>query len=361
VPSDVPPHGVAPAEEPETSHPGTAFAAVDVGGTTIKSALITDTGDVLIQPPVATGAGQDALDNVEGVLRRLIAAAAGRGAEVESAGLAVPGLVDPAGGTVRYAANLGWTDLPLRRRLNSEFHLRVGVENDARAGAAAHLAVHAATHPAGPRTGPTATGAGGAAREAGGARPRSFVFIPIGTGVSAGVVLDGVVLAGATGAGGEFGHVPVLPGGEVCGCGARGCLEAYASGAGVARRYQVSSGDTRQVSAADVVSRLGSDVHADEVWSQAVRALALGLAGLTALLDPQRVVLGGGVAHAGARLLDPLRRDLQALLPWRPAPEVLLSPFGDRATLVGAAALAIGRRGTPEHRSYLLRRLAAQP
>ena len=341
--------------ESHTPRPGTAFAAIDVGGTTIKSALITDTGDVVLQPPVATGAGQDALDNVEGALQRLIAAAAGRGAEVESAGVAVPGLVDPASGTVKYATNLDWTDLPLRQRLSSRSHLRISVENDARAGAAAHITSHLATARTGPTDGQVAAPTTGAAR------PSSFVFIPIGTGVSAGVVLDGVVLAGATAAGGEFGHVPVLPGGEVCECGARGCIEAYASGASVARRYTVLSGGTQQISAADVVSRLGSDLNADEVWAQAVRALALGLAGLTALLDPYSIILGGGVARAGGRLLDPLRRDLQALLPWRSAPEVLLSPFGDRATLVGAAALAIGERGTPEHRSYLLRRLATEP
>ena len=137
---------------------------------------------------------------------------------------------------------------------------------------------------------------------------------------------------------GELGHVPVHPGGEPCACGQRGCLEVYASASGIARRYSARTGAS--ATAAEVVARAASDVLAGAVWQEAVDALALALTTATMLVDPGAIVLGGGLAGAGAALRDPLAAALSEHLRWRPAPPVEVSPIADRLGLLGAAQLA---------------------
>ncbi|MGH1524279.1 ROK family protein [Leifsonia sp. L25] len=165
-----------------------------------------------------------------------------------------------------------------------------------------------------------------------------FVLVPIGTGVAAALVTAGGTITGATGAAGEFGHIPVIPGGEQCTCGQRGCLEVYMSGAGVARRYREAGGEP--LSTRRIVARLGSDPLADRVWGEAVDVLAQGLTILTLLLDPKVIVLGGGVSHAGDALFAPLEHAVSAGLAWRERPAIVRSGLGGDAGRAGAGLLA---------------------
>ena len=135
----------------------------------------------------------------------------------------------------------------------------------------------------------------------------------------------------------------MVPGGEECPCGQRGCLEVYASGGGVARRYVAMGG--AEYSSREIVARLGFDQLADQVWGDAVRVLAQGLAILTLLLDPRVIVIGGGFAQAGETLLGPVRERLADLLVWRDRPEVVQSVLGDEAGRTGAAILAFHAAG----------------
>lgn len=291
-----------------------AVAAVDVGGTTLKGAAFSSQGDLLINRIVDTfGIAGSATASLFRLIRDLIDGAALGGETVEAIGIASPGLVDSNIGTVRYAANLGWADLPLATHLRQEFTLPVVLEHDARAAVVAERAI-ALPHVL-----------------------NELLFIPIGTGLAAAIVVNGVVVRGATGGAGEFGHMQVVPNGDLCVCGQSGCIEAYSSGGAILRRYIQAGGVA--ASAADVVSRIGSDPVATHIWQEAIDALATGIVGLAAVLDPEQVVLGGGVARAGAALLDPLRSAVDRRLAWRNPPSFELSRMGTHAGLVGAALL----------------------
>jgi glucokinase len=163
--------------------------------------------------------------------------------------------------------------------------------------------------------------------------------MPIGTGIAAAIVLDGALRTGG-GYAGEIGHADVGHA-ERCGCGATGCLEAIASSAAIARRYTAKAG--RAVAgAAEVVAAAGDgDPDAMQVWQDATDALARGVALLATLLGPEVVVLGGGLAMAGERLVTPIARKLTELLTFQRTPELRLAELGDEAGSLGAGLLAL--------------------
>ncbi len=200
---------LAVSESDRASHP--AVIAVDIGGTSAKGALVDIDGHVLKSSRIATGgSGAETVTRIADLLTDLVAGAEDLGRSVVGAGVVSPGLIDSATGTVRYASTLGWTDVPLARLLTDATGLPVAVDHDVRAAGAAE-------------------GAYGAA-----AGSRNVVFAAIGTGVAASLTSDGRAVEGAISGAGELGHIPVVPGGELCACGQRGCLEVYFSGAGLA-------------------------------------------------------------------------------------------------------------------------------
>ncbi|WP_431246345.1 ROK family protein [Leifsonia xyli] len=292
--------------------------AVDLGGTAMKGAVVGQDGATVAESTRATPA-ENILAALVGMLGELRRTAADDGHDVVGAGVATPGMLDEQRGLVHYASNLGWRDVPLLDILRSELQLPVAVGHDVRA-------------------------AGLAERNTGAAQGfADFALVPIGTGVAAALVSSGGAVTGATGAAGEFGHIPVIPGGEPCTCGQRGCLEVYMSGAGVARRYRAAGGDA--LSTRRIVGRLGADPLADRVWSEALDVLAQGLDILTLLLDPGLIVLGGGVSHAGDALFVPLAERMSAGLAWRESPPVVRSALGGDAGRAGAALLAFAAAG----------------
>lgn len=316
---------LAVAESPRASRP--AVVAVDIGGTSAKGALVDTDGHVLRSARVATGgSGAETVTRIAGLLTDLIAGARESGRSVVGAGVVSPGLIDSATGTVRYASTLGWTDLPLAQLLSEAIGLPVAVAHDVRAAGAAELAYGAA------------------------AGSRNVVFAAIGTGVAAAISSDGRTLEGAIAGAGELGHIPVVPGGELCACGQRGCLEVYFSGAGLARRYAAATDGVHGESpdAAGVIARVGVDPIATRVWSEGLDALAAGLTTLTLLVDPEVIVLGGGVAQAGEALLGPLRERVSAGLTWREAPRLETAALGTHAGRIGAAMLAFAAAGRSE-------------
>lgn len=302
----------------------TAVIAIDIGGTTLKGAAVGRDGRVILKRDEATFAiNDDALAGVIALAQALLNGARNEGYDVQSVGLASPGLVDPSSGTIVYAANLQWESLALSKELNRRFEIPVYVEHDARAGAIGERAAQSGD----PR------------------RFRDFVFIPIGTGVSAAVVTAGSLVTGATGASGEFGHVSVFPEGEMCVCGRGGCIEAYASATSIVARYLLLGGVG---SAPQIVDRLNEDTAAAQVWGDAIEALARGVVSLVAVLDPAVVIIGGGLSRSGSALLEPLRHRVQELLTWRAAPVIQLSSLGSHAGLIGAANLAWNGQELPQ-------------
>ncbi|MFI9721353.1 ROK family protein [Streptomyces sp. NPDC052396] len=296
--------------------------ALDVGGTTIKAALVSQDHTLLHETrrPTAAAKGPDAVVNgildLAAELRTLGETRYGR--TPEAAGIAVPGIVDTRTGTAVYAANLGWRDVPLKERLGERLGLPVTVGHDV-------------------RTGGLAEGRIGAGR----ATDR-FLFMPVGTGIAGAIGIDGRIEEGAHGSAGEIGHIRVRSGPDAppCGCGATGCLEALASASAISRAWARTTGD-RTADAADCAKAVRSgDPRARAVWQQAVDALADGLViGLT-LLDPHTLIIGGGLAEAGETLFTPLRAAVQERLTFQRLPLIVPAALGDTAGCLGAGLLA---------------------
>ncbi|WP_275413583.1 ROK family protein [Plantactinospora endophytica] len=289
--------------------------AVDVGATTMKGAVFGEDGGVRHSVVVPSRADGDPVGALRELCRRLHAEAVAGGAAPAGIGVVTPGIVDEAAGLVRYASNIRFRDVPLRALVHDDLGLPVVIGHDARAAGVAEAVAGA------------------------GRGLANFLLLPLGTGIAATVVLDGQPVPGTAWSAGEVGHMPVYPGGEPCTCGQRGCLEVYASAGGLARRYARLGGDPGLDSRA-IAAAAATDPLAGEVWDTATQALGIALATLTLTLDPARIVLGGGLAEAGAQLFDPVRDALRAALAWRTAPEVVPSAFGAQAARVGAAILA---------------------
>jgi glucokinase len=303
-----------------TSDGGVAVLGVDVGGTVIKSLASRRDREVVLRDRTPTLAGE----GPEAVISRIADWCAGLAAKTSAAtgsppaalGLAVPGVVDEAAGVARFAANIGWHDVPLRELLSDRLGLPVALVHDVRSAGLAERVV----------------GAGRGSRD--------FLLVQIGTGIAGALVLDGLPYAGAHGLGGELGHLTVDPAGAACGCGGRGCLETIASASAVARRYRQLSG-CPGVSAAEVAERAAAgEAAAVQAWDEAVAALAAALAWYQGVLDPGLVVLGGGLASAGQILLGPLRDKLAASLSFQRMPDIAVSPLGEEAACHGAALAA---------------------
>jgi glucokinase len=313
--------------------------AIDVGGTLLKGGVCDRDGAIVTgdrRPTVRDDA--DALvDGIVAFARDLADEGRRRfGADgVAGVGLAVPGLVDEARGVALRAVNLPWRDLALAEIAAERLGLPVALSHDVRAAAAAEAAL-------------------GAGRDA-----DDFLFVAIGTGIGAAIVADGRPFPGAHGRAGELGHMVVEPDGPPCACGASGCLEAIASAAAIEQAHAAAGGGggsardrggsaaagsrdaSPRVSAREIAALAqAGDPVARAVWARAARALGAALAAAVALVDPGLIVLGGGLAEAGPRLLDPVAAELGERSHLGPAPRVVGAELGADAGCRGAALLA---------------------
>jgi glucokinase len=307
------------------------LVGVDIGGSKV-AVLVVDRGlRVLGRHVVASpvGAPDEAAGHVAAAIASGLASAGAGIDEVAAVGVGVPGRVDPITGVVSLAVNLGWHSLALRDRL----------ENPARAAAAGILERRL--------LGPI----------------EDFVYLSVGTGISAGVVLDGRVHRGTRGLAGEVGHIVVDASGPVCPCGLHGCLETIASGPAIARAARESASTQPSVlagrpdaTAADVfVAAAAGDRVAGEVVSRAGRSLARAIHALVMTYDVERIVLGGGVTGGGETFLEPIRVELEAI---RAASELAaemlppglvgVSPDGTDAGVWGGVSIAGSLASTDE-------------
>jgi glucokinase len=300
-----------------TSSSSSFVVALDVGGTSMKGGLVSDSGKVLLserRPTPRTEGGDAVVAAISDFIGHLAAAGDGEPAGV---GLAVPGLVTEHAAV--YATNLGWRDVPASAFTTLDIPVMLG--HDVRTGGLAESVL-------------------GAGRDV-----ADFLFLPIGTGIAGATVIRGEPYGGSSGWAGEIGHTPVFPDGEQCACGQFGCLETYASAASVGRRYSQRAG-LEGVRAEQVVT--SDDPIAIEIWDEAVEALSLALATYTLLLDPSAIVLGGGLAEAGPALFDPVRTRLLKRLAFRDAPPLIPAALGVDAGMLGAALLGWRAAGRPE-------------
>ncbi len=295
--------------------------ALDVGGTGMKAALVGADGELLHQARRPTGRerGADAVvaDILDFAAELRAHGIRRHGVPASAAGVAIPGIVDEAGGVAVYAANLGWRDVPLRALLAERLGgVPVALGHDV-------------------RTGGLAEGRIGAGRGT-----DRFLFVPLGTGIAGAIGIDGRVEAGAHGFAGEIGHIVVRPGGTPCPCGQRGCLERFASASAVSEAWAAACGDP-DADAADCAKAVESgDALARQVWQDAVDALADGLVTALTLLDPRTLIVGGGLAEAGETLFTPLREAVRRRVTFQKLPSLVPAALGDTAGCLGAGLLA---------------------
>jgi glucokinase len=291
--------------------------ALDGGGTTIKGAVVAHDGGVMARLRRPTPPHGNRPDEVLVAILTAIdelTGAAPRSFGVRAVGLVVTGIVDERRGMAVHSENVGWRNVPVRSLVEQATRLPVGFGHDVRAGTLAEWRL----------------GAGRGLED--------LVFVPIGTGVSAGVVVQGRLITGG-GYAGEIGHVDVGHG-ESCTCGGRGCVEALASAAAIARRYAAVSG--RPVAGArEVAERMvAGDPIARRIWNDATEALALALAWTSVVLAPQAILLGGGLAQSGSLLFEPLGQALGRHLGVVRTPQLVPATLQDDAGFLGAALLA---------------------
>jgi glucokinase len=287
---------------------------VDIGGTKVAGGVVDDDGTVVAETrcPTPSDDSEAALDAVVSVVEELRARH-----DVTAVGIAAAGYVSADRATMLFAPNLPWHDVPIRDRIGERLGLPADVENDANAAAWAEYRY-------------------GAGRD-----EPYLVCLTVGTGIGAGILVDGALYRGRWGIAGEPGHVCVVCDGEPCGCGNKGCLEQYASGTALVR-YAAARGLDAEGPAITEAARDG-DERALAAFAEVGRWLGRGLADLASVLDPGVFVVGGGVADAGELLLGPARESYERNLSGRghrPAAEVRLATLGNNAGLVGAADLA---------------------
>lgn len=305
------------------------WLGVDVGGTKILAVALDEAGNPVRSTRVTTPHGPDALLSALAELTVSFGAVAG-------IGVGIAGLVDRAG-RLRAGAHLpGMVDLPLADELATRTGLPVHVDNDATCATWAEICR-------------------GAARGA-----RDAVLVTLGTGIGGGVVAGGTLQRGANGFAGEPGHMVVDPNGPLCPCGKRGCWERYASGSGLGRMgreaaeagrsqrlVELAGGDAEAVRGEHVtLAASEGDAGALEVLRDFGWWAGLGIANLVDLLDPEIVVVGGGLVAAGSVLLDPVRSAFEHLVlaaDHRPRVPVVAAGLGEEAGAIGAALIARGR------------------
>lgn len=307
--------------------------AIDVGGTSIKGALVNEKGEIVQRRGVSTQAVegfQRVSERIGALTKELREDTAAFGLpEPVGVGIGVPGSVEPdVPDVVTYAPNLKWWNAPLGQRVREFVQLPVVMENDANVAA----------------IGEKWMGAGQGIE--------SLAVVTIGTGIGCGLILDGRLYRGPKGAAGEIGHTILLPDGPLCNCGKRGCLEALTAAPAVVRmaREQISKTSQGILRAlfpdrieAHHVFEAGreGDSMALEIVHRVAYYLGWGLANLINTLNPQCIVLGGGVAQAGEILFAPVREKIYNMALTVPAQNCAIVPaqLGNDAGVVGAAAL----------------------
>ncbi|GGE85369.1 ROK family glucokinase [Priestia taiwanensis] len=308
---------------------------VDLGGTTTKLAFVTEEGTILHKWEIATdtsGAGKNILPNIAQSIEERAVTHNITKKQVSSIGIGVPGPVDFESGVVEHCINIGWGKTHVRAYLEERMGVSVFVDNDANIASLGELWKGA------------------------GAGTKDLVCMTLGTGIGGGVIVDGKIVHGAKGAGGEIGHVTVIrKGGYVCNCGKTGCLETIASATGIARtavayiekdaRESVLKDIDREkkLTAKDVFDAYKQgDALATDIVDEIADHLGAAVANIGNMLNPEKIVIGGGVSAAGDALLQPVTRYFEeyAFSTVRTSTKLALATLGNDAGVVGGAYLA---------------------
>lgn len=310
------------------------YIGLDVGGTTFKAGVVTEDGRILHKDAMPTGIErpyQEIIADMAALCKKVAADAGFSMDEVKAIGVGVPGLFDNRTGRIPFCTNLGWHDIPFVEEMKKHLSTPVIGDNDA---TVAGLAESIAGVSAG---------------------IRDCVFLTLGTGVGGGIIIDGKPYSGAHGCGSEIGHMMIKMDGELCTCGNYGCFERYASATAIIREARKAiaqhpessmlaacGGDLEKLNAKIVIDAAkAGDETAKTVFDGYVQGLAVGIINIINMLDPEVIVLGGGVSAAGEFLLDAVREAVKPMVFFKTMPyaRIELAQLGNDAGIIGAAML----------------------
>ena len=315
----------------------TNVIGVDMGGTKILSAVIDAEGNILGTAKVSTKADEGTsivIDRIAESIQKAIGKSCVDKASIQAIGIGAPGPLDPETGVVIFAPNLGWRDVPLKAELEARTGFPTFVDNDVNVGT---LGEHAF----------------GAAEGV-----QNVVGIFVGTGIGGGIILQGELFHGASKTAGEIGHIIVKAGGPRCGCGTRGCLEAVASRTAMAKQFQkailkngkksvltkLTDGDLSIIRSGVLAKAIrANDKLTLKVFKKVTKYLGVGIGSIVNFLNPEMIVLGGGVVEAlDDTFIDNIRTyaEKYALPNTLSGVQIVRAELGDNSGILGAAALA---------------------
>lgn len=310
---------------------------IDVGGTNVKIALVDGEGKIIYSNSVPTYAQMGyeyTVNNIKQAIKDLMKETNTEAKDIQGIGFDFPGQVDCKTGVVKNAPNIpGWVNVPIAQMIEEEFHIPTRIDNDVRCAALGELKF-------------------GAGRGC-----ENFVCITVGTGIGSGIVINGKVVRGAANAAGELGHIKLqMEDGPLCGCGDSGCLEAFASGpsivamaqeylkGGKSSKFRELAGDGEITPYIVAKAAEAGDPVAKRIFEKMGYYIGMGLTSVINLLNPERIIIGGGVAECGELLLDPIRRTIneRAMKVQRDAVEIVPAELGNSAGVIGASMLVEG-------------------
>lgn len=295
------------------------LAGIDLGGTKILTSVADRQGNILAEVYLPTEAEKGTTVILSNIYKSVTQAMseAGFSGEPAALGLGVPGAV--AAGLVHLAPNLGWQDFDLGSELSRVFSCPVGIANDANLAALGEYTFGA------------------------GRGSNSMLYVTVSTGIGAGIIYRGEILEGESGTAGELGHISIDPNGPLCTCGNHGCLEALASGTAIARRASEFVANGQSISAKELAQAAQQgDKGALKIFEEAAIYLGMGLANAANLLNPQLIILGGGVMEMRQLLWQPMVEEFNARVHRGARKAVSLVPagLGVKAGVMGALSLA---------------------
>ena len=310
------------------------YVGIDLGGTSIKAGLVDEQGKILCKatcPTLVERGARPVVDDMAKLSLEVIEKGGYTLDDVKAIGIGLPGIQDPRTGIVPFCTNLYWHEVPVIEWMQETINKPIYIGNDA---TVAGLAESVAGVSAG---------------------IENSVFLTLGTGVGGGIVLGGKVYSGTNGVGSELGHMITVIDGELCTCGNRGCWERYASATALIRMGREAAekhpesliatsvnGKLDDITAKTVIDAAkAGDEAANEVFERYVYYLCAGLVNIINFIDPEVIVLGGGVSHAGQFLLDAVNRRLPSTVFYKNMPyaRVALATLGNDAGIIGAAML----------------------
>ena len=306
---------------------------VDVGGTNVKIALVSDEGKIIYSNSIPTRAEMGyeyTINSMKDAIRELLKETKLEASDIEGIGFGFPGQIDCQKGIVRLAPNIpGWVNVPIAEIMEKEFVIPTRVDND------------------------VITADLGELNYGAGVGCENLVCITVGTGIGSGLVINGKLVRGASNAAGELGHIKLnMEGGPLCGCGDRGCLEAYASGPSIvamAEEYIKGGKSTRYRELANPeitpyivsVAAQEGDPVAKQIFRIMGEYIGMGLTSVVNWLNPEKIIIGGGVAAAGDILFDPIKETIakRAMTIQKEAVEIVPAQLGNNAGVIGASLL----------------------